>query len=264
MLDTVAKKNPTQSNQSAEKLLVLMETMATLDEPVRLQDLAAMLDMNASTVLRFLAPLQQRGYVVQNPENSRYHLTFKLCGLANNISSRMDIRNIAFPFLRSVSHIFQESANLTVERDMAVIYVEVVNFPGKALTMMQHIGHVAPLHCTGVGKIFLTQYAPQKLEQYIKVKGLARFTNQTITEPEELKKAVDAVRRTGYSFDEGECEEGARCIAAPIRDYTGGIVAGISVSGPATRMTDEHIYRNLGHLLDAAKEISYRLGYKTE
>lgn len=264
MLDAVAKKNPTQSNQSAEKLLLLMEKMSTLAEPVRLQDLAAMLDMNASTVLRFLAPLQQRGYVVQNPENSRYHLTFKLCGLANNISSRADIRNIAFPFLRSVSHIFQESANLTMDRDMAVVYIEVVNYPGKALTMMQHIGHVAPLHCTGVGKIFLSEYAPQKLDEYIKVKGLARFTRQTITDPDELKKAIEEVRKIGYSFDEAECEEGARCIAAPIRDYTGKVVAGISVSGPATRMTDEHIYKNLGHLLDAAKEISFRLGYKTD
>jgi DNA-binding IclR family transcriptional regulator len=256
------RSDPAKSNQSTEKLLLLMETMSTLNEPVRLQDLSGMLGMNASTVLRFLAPLQRRGYVAQDAENSRYYMTFKLCGVAHNIRSRLDVRNIAVPFLRSMAQIFKESANLSVEDDMAVMYIEVAGGPSKTLMTMQRIGHIAPMHCTGVGKLFLLEYGPQKLDQLIAMKGLPRFTPNTITEKAELVRALDEIRARGYAFDNEECEEGARCIAAPVRDFTGAIVACISVSGPTTRMTDGHIYENLPFLLEATDQISYRLGWK--
>lgn len=259
MQQTQGKRAPAQSNQSTEKLLSLIEAMSVLDEPIRLQDLSRKLGMNASTVLRFLVPLQRRGYVYQDPESSRYYLTFKLCGVANNISSRIDIRNIARPFLRNVAHIFKESANLSIENDMSVMYLEVVNGPSKTLMAMQRIGHVAPMHCTGIGKILLLEYSPEKLDRMIALKGLPRFTENTITERAELLRALEEIRQRGYSFDNEECEIGARCVAAPIRDYTGKITAGISVSGPTTRMTDAHIFSNLPYLLDAAEQISLRL-----
>ncbi|MDR1519305.1 MAG: IclR family transcriptional regulator [Planctomycetota bacterium] len=255
-------RNPALSNQSAEKLLLIVETMSALDGSIRLQDLAERLGMNVSTVLRFLAPLRRRGYVEQDPETSRYFMTFKLCGLANNISSRLDLRGVARPFMRHVAAVFEESANLSVESDMSVMYIETVNGSSKAIMAMQRIGHVAPLHCTGVGKIFLLEYTLRKIDQYIAVKGLTRFTEHTITSRGRLMLELDEIRRRGYSFDNEECEEGARCVAAPIRDYTGRIVACVSVSGPASRMTDEHIQANLPSLIEAAGQISLRLDWK--
>jgi DNA-binding IclR family transcriptional regulator len=257
-------RDPTQSNQSAERLLLLLEAMSLLDEPIRLHDLAQKLQMNASTVHRFLVPLQQKGYVNQDPDSGRYHLTLKICGLANNVSSRLEIRKIAFPFLRNMARIFQESANLSIEEaDMSILYVEVVTAPGKTLMTTQRIGHAAPMHCTGIGKILLLEYSPQKLERLIQSKGLPRFTANTLTTREDLLKELEEIRRNGYAFDNEECEEGARCIAAPIRDYANRIVAGISVSGPVGRMNDAHIYANLPYLLEAAEQISLRLGWKT-
>jgi DNA-binding IclR family transcriptional regulator len=257
-------RNPTQSNQSAERLLLLLEALSLLDEPIRLHDLAEKLEMNASTVHRFLAPLQRKGYVNQDPDTGRYYLTFKICGLADNVSSRLEIRKIAFPFLRNMARIFQESANLSIEEaDMSILYVEVVTAPGKTLMATQRIGHAAPMHCTGIGKILLLEYSGQKLDQLIKCKGLPRFTENTITDKEDLLKALAEIRRNGYAFDNEECEVGARCIAAPVRNYADRIVAGISVSGPVSRMTDSHIYANLPYLLEAAEQISHRLGWKT-
>lgn len=255
---------PTQTNLSSEKLLSLMEVMSNLSEPARLQDLSKELCMNSSTVLRFLAALQRRGYVARDIDTGRYYLTFKLCGMAQSISSNMSIRNISLPFLRNVSRIFGESANLSIEYDMAVMYVEVVNGPSKTLVSMQRIGNIAPMHCTGVGKLLLQNYTTSQMEQIIAVKGLPQFTGATITTPQELMAAVEQARICGYAFDNEECEVGARCIAAPVRDYTGKVVAGISVSGPTSRMTDEHIFANLPYLLEAADELSYRLGWNKE
>ncbi len=259
MRQSTDREPPSRSNQSTDKLLSLLEEMSLLDEPIRLQELSRRLGMHASTVLRFLVPLQRRGYVYQEPESNRYHMTFKLCGLASNISSRMDIRNIARPFMRNLAHLFKESVNLSIENDMSVMYLEVANGPAKTLMTMQRIGHVAPMHCTGVGKIFLTEYSPQRIDQLIAIKGLERFTENTIADRGELLRAVEEARERGYAFDNEECEIGARCVAAPIREYTGRVIAGLSVSGPTTRMTDAFIYSHIPYLLDAADQISMAL-----
>ena len=258
----VEAMGPTQTNLSSEKLLSLMEAMSRLSEPARLQDLARELKMNSSTVLRFLAALQHRGYAARDIDTGRYYLTFKLCGMAQSISSNMSIRNISLPFLRSVSRVFEESANLAIEYDMSVMYVEVVNGPSKTLVSTQRIGNIAPMHCTGVGKLLLQNYTATQMEQMIAVKGLPRYTASTIVTPQRLMEEVEEAREKGYAFDNEECEPGVRCIAAPVRDYTGLVVAGISVSGPSTRMTDEHIFSNLPQLLETAEELSHRLGWK--
>ncbi|MDR1730490.1 MAG: IclR family transcriptional regulator [Synergistaceae bacterium] len=253
---------PTHINQSSDKLLNLLEIMTEQPEPLRLQDLARICGMNASTALRFLNALQRRKYVEQEASTGRYYLTFKLCALAQNVNSFFDIRSVARPFLRNVTQIFSESCNLAVESDMTVIYIEVEKGPNKMLMSTQRIGNVAPLYCTGVGKLFLTDYSPTALDRLIALKGLTKYTEYTITDPEELKAELERIKKTGYAFDNEECEEGARCIAAPVRDYTGRIKAAISVSGPVVRMTDKHIFSHLPMLLDAAEQISFRMGWK--
>lgn len=261
MHDPQSKSMPTQTNHSSDKLLTLLEVMTEQPEPVRLQDIAKQCGMNASTALRFLTALQRRDYVAQDIDTGRYYLTFKICALAQNVTAYTNIRSIAQPFLRSVAHIFSESCNLAIENDMLVMYIEVANSPNKTLMSTQRIGNVAPLHCTGVGKLFLSEYTPAELGQVIAVKKMVKYTDHTITDPHELESELERIRKKGYAFDNQECEVGARCIAAPIRDFTGKIVAAISVSGPAVRMTDEHIFTHLPYLLETAQQISIRMGW---
>jgi len=218
--------------------------------------------MNSSTVLRFLSALQCMNYVAQDIDTGRYHLTFKLCAIAQNITSHTSIRSIAMPFLRNVSHVFGESCNLAVESDMSVMYVEVANASGKTLMSTQRIGNVAPMHCTGVGKLMLSGFSENEMEKYIAVRGLPKLTEHTLTTKEAIDSELDKIRSDGYAFDNEECEAFVRCIAAPIHDYTGKIIAGISVSGPAARMSDEHIMKNLPVLMETATQISLRLGWQ--
>lgn len=255
-------ENPTRTNLSSDKLLTLIEVMARQDEPQRLQDLARRLEMPASTVLRFLTALHSRDYVAQDIDTGRYSLTFKLCGLGDSIRANQSLRNIGLPFLRSVAAACDESANLAIEYDMAIMYIEAVQGPSKTLMSLQRIGNIAPMHCTGVGKLMLLGYTPQQMESLLAVKGLPRFTPNTITSQAQLERELQAISRRGYAFDNEECETGVRCVAAPVYDYTGRVVAGISISGPVTRMTDAHIEQKLPLLLDAARGISSRLGWR--
>ena len=256
------KISATQTNQSSDKLLSLIELLAQQPEPVRLQDIARISGMNASTVLRFLSALQRRDYVAQDIDSGRYYLTFKLCGLAQSITSHYSIRDIAQPFIRSVSNTFLESCNLAIESDLLVLYVDIASCPSRTLMITQRIGNLAPLHCTGVGKLFLSQLDSDEVERITNAKPMQRFTENTITDLPNLISELEQIRECGYAFDNEECEVGARCIAAPIRDYTGKITAGISVSGPAVRMTDEHIFEHLPYLMETARQISVRLGWQ--
>jgi DNA-binding IclR family transcriptional regulator len=198
---------------------------------------------------------------VQDADTGRYSLTYKICAVAANVSSRKNIRHVCTPYLRSIAQIFSESVNVAEEHDMAVLYIDAVNGPRQLLMTTRQVGNVSPLHCTAVGKLLMLNYSPQQIDQLIATKGMPALTPHTITDREVLITELETIRRQGYSLDNEEYESGARCVAAPIYDYAGQVIAGMSVSGPVTRMTDEQIYQKLPYLLDATQQISLRMGY---
>lgn len=252
----------TQPNQSGEKLLKIMEYLADQGQPSRVLDIANALHMNTSTALRFLLTLKSCGYVEQDPETSRYYLTFKICNLAGKVSASADIRNLARPYLVKLSRIFGESCCLAIESDLSVTYIDVVEGPDSMIRSMQRIGNVAPMHCTGIGKLLLLNAGPDKLDRLVASKGLTRFTKHTLTSREQLMEELSSVRQRGYAYDDEECEIGARCIAFPIRDYTGQVIAGFSVTGLAARLTDAVIEARMEELKKASGELSQKMGYE--
>lgn len=255
-----ASEKTTSKNQSAAKALKIIELLSLNREPVRLQDLSEQLEINVSTVSRFLTTLEACGYVAQDPETLRYYLTFKICGIANRVSENVDLFGIAQPIMREVSALFQESACLAIEEDMAVVYIGVIPGPDQMLRTMQRIGNRAPMHCTGVGKVLLTDCDEHFIDRMILEQGLAGFTAHTITTRPLLLAAVKRAREDGYAFDDEECEIGAKCVAVPVRDYTGRVVAGLSVTGPIFRMTGKRIEKCLPILMEKAHALSRLLG----
>jgi DNA-binding IclR family transcriptional regulator len=153
-------------------------------------------------------------------------------------------------------------ACFAVEQDMSVVYIDVAEESDQMLKSMQRIGNIAPLHCTGIGKLFLLNYSDSEIDRLIHEKGLPRFTENTISDKESLLRALEVIRNNGYAYDNEECEVGARCIAYPIRDYTGKVVAGLSITGPTSRLTSEAIEKNRLQLKSVAKTISQNMGYE--
>lgn len=258
---TVQNRKQTQPNQSGEKMLRIIELFAEKGEPLRVMDVAKELKINASTVLRFILTLENCGYVEQDPQTLRYRLTFKICRIAGKVQASANLSHIAHPFLKELSRIMKESVCLAIVQNMMVTYIDVVEGPDLMVRSMQRIGNVAKMHCTGIGKVFLQDMSPEQIDNLISLHGLTRYTNHTITEKEQLMKELETVRANGYAFDNEECEIGARCVALPVRDYTGNIVAGFSVTGPSGRLTDEWIYAQMDILKKTSEEISARLGY---
>lgn len=252
----------TNNNQSTDKVLAIMELLSFSNEPLRLLDIANELNYNSSTALRFLNSLEQNGYVYKNPDTLKYQMTYKLCGLANHISSNSDLVGMASGPIKSLSMELGECVCLAIEQDYSVIYIYVADGPGQMLRTTHRIGYQAPMHCTGVGKVLLSDFPQYRLEEFFAAKELTSYTCNTITTKDGLLKELENIRRLGYAYDNEECELGARCISFPIRNYTNGIIASMSVTGPAARMSDEYISDRMQTMLETATSISGKLGYR--
>lgn len=228
-------------NQSVEKVIQIIEVMAREGAPMRLQDIALKTEMPASTTLRMVNTLLVYGYINQNPDTLRYSLSLKFAQIGSIVSSQFSLSQVAHPLLVELSRRCRESCCLAVEEDMELIYTDVVDGPDNMLKIMQRIGKCAPLHSTGIGKLLLLNYSREKLHELIRVKGLTPLTPNTACTEEALLERLEQIRAQGYALDDEECELGARCVAAPVYNYTGNVVAGISVSGPVSRLSLERI-----------------------
>ncbi len=248
------------SNQTAEKVLQVMEALAFQRGPVKLGELARQLGMNSSTLYRFLIALQNQGYARQE-ESGRYALNYKLCYLAEQIKKNASVAGMLHAAVLEAGQLFQESAHLAQEENQRIVYIDNTAGASQMLTIRQYIGKTAPMHCTGVGKLLLLEYSDSELDNLIARQGLPRYTEHTLTTKQDLCRVLEEVRANGYAFDNEECEIGVRCLAVPVRDYTGKIVAGLSVSGPTTRITDDFVQQRLPHFLDIARRASHDLGY---
>jgi len=252
-----------KNNQSVEKVLQIIEAMSQSKESLRLQDIAQMVDMPASTALRFLNTLMKCGYARQDAENLRYSLTLKFMHIGSLVSSQISIRDVARPYLANLAQKCNESVCLAIEQDMEIVYIDVIDGPDGMLKITQRIGKLAPIHSTGIGKLMLLNYDLKQLDHIIEKKGLKALTPNTITSKDELLQELDKIKQRGYALDDEECELGARCLSAGIKDYTGKYVAGISVSGPTTRMTMEYIEQIKDIVIETADKVSRELSYRS-
>lgn len=239
----------------------LIEYLALQSEPSRLKDISASLNMNSSTVLRFLNSLIDLGYVTQDPATSFYYLTYKIASIGEKVRASSQITRIISPYLSIISENVHETVCLAIEQNYQVVYLDVKEGPGQIIKAMNRIGNIAPLHCTGMGKLFLLNYSNTQIDSIIAQKGLQKFTEYTITSRETLLHELSEVRKNGYALDKEECEIGASCIAFPIYDYTGKIIAGISVTGPSIRITSEFREKWIPYLRSITSSISRQFSW---
>ncbi|MDR1315586.1 MAG: IclR family transcriptional regulator [Spirochaetales bacterium] len=250
-----------KKNLSIGKALQIIETMAGHNGSMRLQEVANSVSQPPSTTLRFLNTLMDYGYADQDPTNLHYFLTMKFCHIGNLISRQIKMREVVRPFLEALSRKFGESTCLAISQENYVVYIDVVDGPDHILQTLQRIGKIAPLHSTGVGKCLLLDYTEGEISK-LAAKGLTVLTKNTIKSESELITELSKVRKQGYGEDNEECEIGVRCVATPIRDYSGKVIAAISTSGPTHRMSAEKLKLIRAELPATAAGISKRMGYE--
>ncbi|MCW2741004.1 MAG: Transcriptional regulator, IclR family [Blastococcus sp.] len=263
-MDTVSKPamDPLSTSVAgAAKALVkglsLVEHVADSDRPLRLVDLVEASMLPRPTALRLLDVLC-RAEVLRVDAEGRYTLGPRVAAWGQSFLDRLDLRSQAVDLMEELVEISGETCFLGVVDRQQVLYLAAVNSP-QPVRPAARPGFRNPLHCTAIGKVLLSGMADGQVRELL-VAPLERRTENTITDPEAVLAHVALVRQRGYAIDEIENEEGVRCIAAPVRDHTGAVVAGISVSAPAYRFSAEDVHRLAPEVLRVTTELSRRLG----
>ena len=244
------------SIQVIERMMTLLDVLAHHHDAVSLKQLSRETELHPSTAHRILGAMTTSGFV-ERAEPGAYRLGIRLLELGNIVKSRINIRQVALPFMQTLHGQIGESVNLGVRHDDEIIYVERTSSGRSSVRVVHLVGARAPLHATAVGKLFLVEDGLQKLREYAKRTGLPGFTPTSLTTLPALEKELDRVRRHGVAFDNEEIEQGLRCIATPVRDDVGELIAGLSVSAPTERYDPDWIPL----IKQAADDISHALGH---
>jgi IclR family KDG regulon transcriptional repressor len=246
--------------KSVSRALDIIDIVSSKKDGLGVTEIAKQMDINKSSVYRILSTLVQYGYMEQDEETSRYKLGYKFLEMSSKLLESIDLRKEAKPYLQELEKETNEVIHLVVYDQGEVIYIEKLEGT-ETLRMHSKVGKRAPMHCTAVGKAILAHLPFNVVLDILERKGMPRHTDKTITDKDEFLKELAQVKQKGYALDLEENEYGIRCIAVPIFDHVGKVIAAVSLSGPTIRMTDERIEQLQARMRQIGKQISARLGY---
>jgi IclR family transcriptional regulator, KDG regulon repressor len=244
---------------AAAKALDLLSAFSFRQPRLSLADLATRTGIPRPTAFRLLTTLEQAGFVAK--VNGEYQLGIKCFVLGNIVAASLDLREKAQRHLERLRDETGETVHLAVMDGWQVLYLERLQSPHPIGFMRSRVGAIVPAYCTSLGKTLLA-FAPQDdVEGWLSSQTFQTMTPQTITSPRRLLKELRAIRERGYALDEQEHELGVRCIAAPVWNHAGDVVAAISVAGPADRMPRPLVDSAMAAaIVAAAHAISTELG----
>jgi len=240
--------------------LEILDVLSQSQNPMGVAELNKEMGTGRSKIHRILDTLKYWGCVEQNPLTRKYFLGPKVLELAMKKLESIDLIQVASPLLVELVDLCEETIHLAVLDKGQVLYLDKKEGP-QAVGIISKVGQRLPAHCTGLGKVLLAYSDEDLLNTVIKTVGLHRFTDHTITDEHTLREELEKVCKLGYSEDNEEIEKGLCCIAAPIKNYRGAVVAAISVSLPEFRFTNEKKIYLKAKVIEYAERISRKLGY---
>jgi DNA-binding IclR family transcriptional regulator len=214
--------------------------------------------VHKSTAFRLMSTLEGRGLVEQSSERGKYRLGVGLLRLAGATTARLDVVQEARPICRRLAQETGETVNIAVLSESSALYLDQVA-GSSALQSHNWVGQHIPLHATSNGKVLLSGLDGDRLGDVLR--RLPSYTDATITKKSKLRQELERVRADGYAVAVDELEVGLSAVAAPIRNAHGDVIASMSVSGPTFRMPTDKLDRAVKLCVDAADEVSHRLGW---
>jgi DNA-binding IclR family transcriptional regulator len=256
-----AGEPPGPQIQAVQRVAALLDVLLVRRGAATLAELAKLTGIPRATTYRFMRTLESTGYVEKSREG--YILGFKCLLLGGAVKGELRLSSAALPALRALRDTTGETVQLAVLQDWQIVYIERVLSPRAVAYMRAHVGSVLPAYCTGLGKALLAYENPTQVEAWATTFRFERHTPTTITSAGELLRELDEIRARGYAFDREEREVGVRCIAAPIRDHSGAVIAAVSVAAPTERLPAELEGSDVAlKVLACANAISERMGFR--
>ena len=245
---------------SVTSALLVMKAFSAEEAEIGISSLAKRLGLAKSTVHRLAVTLAAEGFLEQNPESGRYRLGLSLFTLGALARRRMDVSNVSRPLLGVLRDKFQEASTLAILSGTSIMFLHNLE-SGQAIGIRAHIGDLKPAHCTAEGRVLLAFSPPSVLAEVIN-EGLSPRTAKTLTDAAAWKRTLEEVRVTGFAIDDEESEDGMRCLAAPVRDISGKVIAAVGLAGPTQRLTKKDLRAMAPEVVATGEAVSVRLGWR--
>ncbi len=242
-----------------ERALSMLELVAQRNGGMSNADLSRKLQIPKSSASYILRALEQRGYLHRDPEG-KYKLGLKIVSLSRGALSGIDVREAAAPILRHLMERSQSSVHLATMDHGEAVYIDKVEAPG-FIKMDTWVGRRMEVHTTSVGKALVSFLPEDEVEKIVKSRGMGKRTVHTITTWPRLVKEMEKVREQGYAIDDEENNLGVRCVAAPIFDGTGHVIASVGLTGTINRIDKANVPKYAEMVKEAARAVSHQLGY---
>ncbi|WP_067668960.1 IclR family transcriptional regulator [Nocardia miyunensis] len=244
-------------SQSLQRALTILVELG--EDPKTLDQLAATLAVHKSTVLRLLQTMEADRFVTHDTGH-RYTLGSRLFELANHALERRDVRTLGRPHLEALNADTGQTVHLATYESGEAIYIDKLDAT-QSVRMYSRVGRPAPLHCTAVGKVLVAAHPRAQWPAIAERLDYHQFTERTIRTPEQYLTELDRVAAQGFAEDHEEHESFVNCVAAPVRDGTGAVVAAISVSVPEVLLDHEQVLGLLPRVRATAEAVSAELGW---
>jgi len=228
----------TPSIQSLDRGLLILDTVGKARAPVSLGQLTEVLGIDRSSVFRLANTLKRRGYLANPSSGKEYILGTAVWQLSRQYDWSSMLVNVAHEQLESLARSTNETAHIAIREGANARFVDHVA-TGHIIAISGQSGESVPLYCTSHGKALLVDFDERQLKALLGSTPLQRHTKQTIVSISELARACQRDQKRGYAVDDSEFIDGVRCMAAPIRDRNGAVIASIGVSAPVSRFPSE-------------------------
>ncbi|WP_027214440.1 DNA-binding transcriptional regulator KdgR [Burkholderia sp. WSM2232] len=228
---------------------------------IGISELSQRLAMSKTTVHRVVQTLKALGFVTQEVETERYRLTIRLFELGAKALESVDLVREADVEMRRIGQLTREAVHLGAFDEDAIIYIHKID-ADYGLRMQSRIGRRNPLHSTAIGKVLLAWMDPADAREVLSHVEFRKSTQKTLSSAEAVLSILPRVREQGYGEDNEEQEEGLQCIAVPVFDRFGRVIAGLSISFPTMRCGADTKSHYVALLRESGHAISTRLGYR--
>ena len=228
-----------------------------------LTNLADEMNQSPATVYRILVTLEGRGLIEFDQKEQMWHIGSRAFIIGVRFLRRSNLVDRARPILRKLKEITGETANLGIEKEGEVIFISQVE-THESIRAFFPPGTLSPMHASGIGKALLAHMETERLDHFLAKSKPQAFTKYTLISSSELKKDLETIRTQGYSVDNEEKNIGMRCIAAPVFDMNREAIAGISVSGPTSRVDFNKIETLSRSVIEAAHQLTVAIGGTVE
>jgi len=246
---------------AVDRALQVLEIVAE-NRNIGLSELARLSGTTKTLAFRMATTLEARGFLMKDPGEKTYSLGYKPLYLSERVQQHSPLVGAANPVLDDLAERTRENISLHIRDGLGTVCVAIRQSP-QPIRLYAELGRPGPLHVGGSPKLLLA-FAPKEVQETVLSGKLEAFTSSTVVDPKRLAAILDRIRSEGYNTSHGDLDFGAFSVAAPIRDYAGRVVASVSVAGPQSRLTAdlEDFYVRL--LLEAAAEISMKLGWRPQ